>query len=341
LRKTIEKSVPCGIVALDLDGNQTYVNLFFSRMVGWVEEELVGQILPLAGLPGLNTKEIGDYFQSLLFNSTSDESIELQFLRKNGERFWGLIQTAPLNDREGNQIGLLLTVVDITRQKQSEKKLRVLSSKLIDAQETERKHVSAELHDSIGGRLAGIKYSLEKILYDIQNTNQSLENPLQEILSVVGTAIEEAQRITKNLHPSILDDLGVLSAMRSFCREFQDFYANIAINLNLHLYDNQIPEPHKILIYRVMQEALNNIAKHSGADTVDVTLEKHVDRIVLSVHDNGQGFDLEKIMQDEKSQGIGLRSMSDRTELFGGALQIKAKPGSGTLIQASWPDRII
>lgn len=336
-RKTIEKSVPCGIVALDLDGCQTYVNHFFCRMVGWREAELIGSKLPLINLVRHGSNVSGENLRSRLIESASGESIELQFKQKNGKQFWGLVQTAPLHDNEGGQIGLLMTVVDITRQKQSEKRLRVLSSKLIDAQETERKHLSIELHDSIGGKLAGIKYSIEKILYDIQNKTSSLEKPLQETLAIVHASIEEAQRITKNLHPSILDDLGILSAMKSFCREFKDIYSGYAIKLNFVLKEKDIPESLKILIYRVMQEAFNNIAKHSNADSIDVTLEKKDKRVNLLIRDNGEGFEIGPLMDHEQSHGMGLKSMSERTELFGGSLHIETKPGRGTLVRASWP----
>lgn len=336
-RKAIEKSVPCGVAAMDLKGRQTYVNQFFCRMVGWKEEDLLGAKFPFTYLSIEEINCFWDHFSRPTYDPISDKSFELQLRRKNGDRFWGLVQTATLHDSEGQRSGLLMSVVDITRQKQAEEKLRAMSSSLIDAQETERKHISTELHDSIGGKLTGIKYSLEKALYDVHGSNASQETPLPEILAIVQDTIEETQRITKNLHPSILDDLGILSAIRSFCREFQDIYSNICINLNFDFEERQIPESLKILIYRVMQEALNNVAKHSGAETIDLTLEQVPDRFILSIRDNGNGFDLEKVMRDEDSQSMGLRSMNEKTELFGGSLRIETAPGNGTLVQAAWP----
>jgi len=336
LRKKIEKSVPCGIAAMDLDGCQTYVNNLFCRMLGWQEKELIGTPLPLAVPIKNRANRFPESFQKQFNDSAWGQSAELQFLCKNGEQLWGLVQTTQLYDSEGNQVGLLMSVVDITRQKKAEERLRALSSRLIDAQESERKHLSIEIHDSIGGKLAGIKYSLEKTLYDIHHDNKSLEHSLQEILAIVHGTIEEAQRITKNLHPSIIYDLGLLSAMKSFCREFQDIYSDISVNLNFDFKENQLAESIKILIYRVMQEAFNNVAKHSGADRIDLAIEQKADRVIVSIYDNGKGFDLETVIEDDKLQGIGLKSMSERTELFGGKLHLKSKPGCGTLVRASW-----
>jgi PAS domain S-box-containing protein len=340
-RKTIEKSVPCGIVALDLDGRQTYVNHYFCAMIGWDEEELLGQKAPFISLPQRKPENDG-YTWDLLsyFDSEAEDNLELQLRRKDGELFWALVQTAPLHDSDGQQTGMLMTVVDIAKQKEAEQKLRMLSSRLIDAQEIERKHISAELHDSIGAKLAGIKYSLEKTIFDIKFGQVALDKPLMEILSIVQDTIEETQRITKNLRPSILDDIGLIPAIRSYCREFQDIYSDIAIQLDCSIEEKQTPESIKILVYRVMQEALNNIAKHSSADKVDLTLKQDSACIILVIQDNGKGFDMDSLSSDEESQGLGLRSMSEKTQIFGGSLHIETKPGEGTLVQASWPYRM-
>jgi PAS domain S-box-containing protein len=337
LRKTIEKSVPCGIVAVDLRGRQTYVNPFFCSMVGWHEEDLAGSKFPFVYLSEENIDDFQQYFQKTPKDCVFTESAEFLFLRKNERPFWGLVQFAPLHDSEGQRIGMLMSVVDISMQKQAEEKLRRLSSRLIDAQETERKHISAEIHDSIGGKLTGIKYSLEKAIHDVHHGRAVLEKPLHDTLNIVQDVIEEAQRIIKSLHPSILEDLGILSAIKSYCREFQRIYSGISIRINFIIDENQIPESLKILIYRVMQEALNNIAKHSGAEKAAITLKRRSDRLILEVSDNGQGFEPEAILTSEGSTGLGIVSMSERTELFGGVLDIETGTGKGTLVRASWP----
>jgi len=337
-RKTIEESIPSGISAFDMDGHQIYVNRVFCKMVGWSEKELIGTKYPFKYWPPEEIESVPANFQSLLGGDVASDGIELPFRRKNGDRFWGLVLTATLTDSKGKIIGQLMSVADISAHKRAEKALRALSSKLIGAQERERKLVSQDLHDSIGGKLTGIKYSLEKIISDLKNAKGGMETSLKEVLSIVQSLIEETQRISKHLHPSILDDLGLLAAMRGICREFREIYAEIEIKLDLRIHEHEMPELLKTSIFRILQEALNNIAKHSGADIVTIFLEKTSQRIELTIKDNGKGFDLNDLRDEGSHQrGLGLQSIRERTELFRGTIDIRSKKGKGTTIHAAWP----
>ncbi|MGD9043805.1 MAG: ATP-binding protein, partial [Desulfobacterales bacterium] len=277
-------------------------------------------------------------FQLLLNGDVPSDGIELPFRRKNGDRFWGLVLSATLTDSKGNKRGQLMSVADISARKHAEKAMRALSSRLINAQETERKIVSQDLHDSIGGKLTGLKYSLEKIISDLGNVPDALETSLKDVLSIVQNTIEETQRITKHLHPSILDDLGLFAAIRGICREFKEVYADIRVKNNFEIHEHDVPESLKILIFRILQEALNNVAKHSGADTVNLSLRKNKQTIELTIEDNGKGFDLHEVLYtDGHDRGLGLQSIRERTELFGGSIDIRSKKGKGTTIHADWP----
>ena len=135
-----------------------------------------------------------------------------------------------------------------------------------------------------------------------------------------------------DLRPSILDDLGILATVAWFIREFQRVYSHISIQDQINVEENQIPGSLKIVLFRILQEAMNNIAKHSKADLVRLSLRKKETRIELSIKDNGAGFDLDSI-----KQGMGMTSMQERTELSGGTFTINSTPGSGTMIKVSWP----
>jgi PAS domain S-box-containing protein len=337
-RKTIEKSIPCGITGFDTEGYQIYVNRIFCEMVGWTEEELIGTQYPFKYWQQEDIETFSDNFQVLVSGGVSSDGIELPFRRKNGDYFWGLVLSSILTDSKGNRRGQLMSVADISAQKRAEKSMRILSSQLINAQESERKIVSQDLHDSIGGKLTGIKYSLEKIISDLQDVTPSLETSLKDILSIVQSTIEETQRITKNLHPSILDDLGLFAAIREICREFREVYSDLQITNNFEMDENEIPQSLKILIFRIVQEAFNNIAKHSGADTVKLSLTRGKRMIELAVEDNGKGFDLQKVLQENRHErGLGLQTIRERTELFNGSIDIQSKSEKGTTIRANWP----
>jgi PAS domain S-box-containing protein len=337
-RKTIEESVPCGISGFDMDGHQIYVNRVFCEMVGWPEKDLIGAKYPFKYWPPDEMENVATNFQMLLSGDVPSDGIELPFRRKNGDRFWGLVLSATLTDSKGNKIGQLMSVADISARKRAEKAMRALSSRLINAQEMERKTVSQDLHDSIGGKLTGIKYSLEKTISDLENVPGSFETSLKDVLSVVQSTIEETQRITKHLHPSILDDLGLFAAIREICREFKGVYSDIQVTNNFEINEHEVPGSLKILIFRILQEALNNVAKHSGADTVTLSLKKTKRKIELTIEDNGKGFDLHEVLHgDSHERGLGLQSIRERTELFGGSIDIRSKRGNGTTIRADWP----
>jgi PAS domain S-box-containing protein len=336
-RKTIEESIPLGISGFDMEGHQIYVNRVFCEMVGWSEEELIGAKYPFKYWPPGEIETVAADFQLLLSGDVPSHGIELPFRRKNGERFWGLVLTATLTDSKGSKIGQLMSVADISARKRAEKAMRALSSRLINAQEMERKIVSQDLHDSIGGKLTGIKYSLEKIISDLENVPGSFETSLKDVLSIVQSTIEETQRITKHLHPSILDDLGLFAAIREICREFKEVYSDIQVTSHFEINEREVPGSLKILIFRILQEALNNVAKHSAADTVTLSLKKSKRKIELTIKDNGKGFDLHEVLHgNSHERGLGLQSIRERTELFEGSIDIRSKRGKGTTICADW-----
>jgi signal transduction histidine kinase len=186
--------------------------------------------------------------------------------------------------------------------------------------------------------LTAIKYSIERIVTDLHHEKDTIESSLEDILAIVHDTIDETQRIYHNLHPAIIDDLGLNAALRSLCREFREVYNTIAIETYFEVPENRVPDPLKILIYRILQEALNNVAKHSQADRVEVSLGLLGNAIELVVKDNGQGFDLAEMQSVElRRRGIGLESIRERTVIFGGSLEIESAAGQGTTIRVTWP----
>lgn len=332
-RRAIEEGIPAGIAGFDRHGKQIYVNAVFCEMVGWPEAVLIDKPFPQPYW-AFEESEGRPVFEKIL----SSGSFEIQLQRETGEKLWFLVYSNELSDSAGATIGRLISIANIEMQKRTENALRYLSSKLIDAQEQERKHVARDLHDSIGGKLAGIKYSLEKVIAELTPRATGVDRTLRETVAAVQSTIAEAQRITHNLHPSVLDDLGLISAMRGYCREFQTVYPSIKIKLNFGLDEENVASSVKILVYRVLQEAMNNVAKHSRADSVEIGLQKASGCIQLRVVDNGTGFvpatDGEL---DRTHRKLGLENMRERTELFGGALDIDSPCGRGTRIVASWP----
>jgi signal transduction histidine kinase len=222
--------------------------------------------------------------------------------------------------------------------RRSEEQLRELSRKILDAQENERKRVAQEIHDSLGGSLAAIKFALEEKLESMEQNPSPEVITLEKIISHVDDAISESRRISANLRPSLLDDLGLLATLSWFCREFEKLHPHIQIEKQLDVKEDEIPEIIKVVVYRVLQEAMNNVAKHSNAKRVRLQLVKQHNRIELDVADNGCGFDPEeKFSETSTFGGFGLQSMRDRTMLCDGKFEIASKKGKGTTVHISLP----
>ncbi len=215
--------------------------------------------------------------------------------------------------------------------------LRHLSSRLLSAQEDERKRIAGELHDTIGSCLSGVKFKVENTLQQIGKAANLGTESLRAIIPVIQEGIEECRRMQTDLRPSMLDDLGLVPTLSWFCRRFQTIYTGMKVELEQPLEESEIPNSLKIVIYRVVQEAMNNIAKHSQADLVRLSLHKMDGNLELVLEDNGQGFDMEKMLAaDSTRRGLGLTSMRERTELSGGSFAIESTEGRGTIIRASW-----
>jgi signal transduction histidine kinase len=234
---------------------------------------------------------------------------------------------------------------DITERKQAEEEvkrtgeqMRELSRKILDAQENERKLVAQEIHDSIGGSLAAIKFALEEKLDSMGKNPSPGVISLEKIISQVDETINESRRISARLRPSLLDDIGLLATISWFCREFEKVHSEVQIEQHLEVEENEIPEMAKVVIYRVLQEAMNNVAKHSDATRVRLHLAKTDDRIEFSIADNGAGFDPEeKFSESTTVSGFGLLGMRDRTILCDGRFEIASQKGKGTTVHISLP----
>ncbi len=225
--------------------------------------------------------------------------------------------------------------------KESEESLRTLSAKLFDAKEEERKHISRELHDGIGQYLTSIKFITESTISRLEKGPCAAEmEPLRTSVPIIRTVIDEVRKMSMNLRPSTLDDFGICVTIDWFCREFQQIYDNIRLTVDIDVAESEVPDELKIIIFRILQEALNNVSTHSRADSATVDLARTGKGLGLIIRDNGIGFNIRsrKIAQ-RTNRGLGLVSMKERTELYGGTFRIRSSARSGTTVHAFWPDK--
>jgi PAS domain S-box-containing protein len=319
-------------------------NPALERVFGYSEKEVVGRNTEFFHV----NRNMYEKFGRELFHALDAKGIyhtEYKLRRKDGSVFFSENTVTAIVDDSGNRTGLVSFVRDITERKHAEEALkkleeqrRYLSARLLEAQETERRYVANELHDSIGSSLAGIKMALELKLKAMQKgagTSEAID--LETIIARAREVMENTKRIQKNLRPLVLDNLGLIPAIRSLCREFEQTHPDIAITPNLEL-NEEVSESMRIAIYRICQEALNNIARHSGARAASLSLTKRSSNIELVIGDEGHGFDIEEALKaGEVRQGIGLFSMRERCELAGGSFSLLSSTGEGTIVSACWP----
>jgi signal transduction histidine kinase len=219
---------------------------------------------------------------------------------------------------------------------------RAIANLVVVAQEEEKRRIAMDLHDDLGQTLNTIKFSMQTMLKESSlQSDPHLKTQLMAMIEVAQSAIDSVERIATDLRPAILDQLGFLSTCRWMLRQFCLAHGELGIDLKLTVKEADISEVLKITLFRIIQEALNNIAKHSRADFVRVRLKKEKNRLFLTIEDNGVGYDETELEHKRANRpGRGLANMIYRAVESGGHCTIDSRKGRGTLVMASWPLRL-
>jgi general secretion pathway protein G len=222
----------------------------------------------------------------------------------------------------------------------SRDELSLLSAQLMTTQEDERKRIAQELHDSIGQSLSAIKYSLERAEEMVHNNAPgNVHDLLAMTIRRVQHTLDSIRSIAMNLRPSLLDDLGVVSAVRWFCREFNEVYPPIRVHTDLELTDDSVPPALATTIFRTVQELLNNVARHAAASNAFISMRSDAGRLTLEICDDGIGFEPQENAGTSATGGHGLRGLRERAAKTGGTFSLTSKRGCGTMVRVGWPLR--
>ena len=238
--------------------------------------------------------------------------------------------------REGSTVSVRVYAHDITRRKRAEEAIQALAKRVVFAQEQERQRVSRELHDEAGQALTALKLSLELLMAELPAGTEALRQNLAEAVALADSARERIRSLARGLRPPALDTVGLNLTLEAFCRDFSK-RTQLAVR-----YEGTevggLSDAMTICLYRVLQEALTNVAKHAQATEVEVRLQRDDGEVRLLVSDNGRGFDPPsgRSLSQERI-GIGLLGMVERLELFGGRLQVASQPGRGVRLAAHLP----
>ena len=250
--------------------------------------------------------------------------------RENGTK-WVRWEIRPWFNIDGVPGGILIFAEDITHRKQTEEALSGMTGKLVEAQEQERARIARELHDDINQRLAVLAIECDRLRErsDLPREVRGYAHKLKELAADISSRV---YAVSHQLHSSTLDVLGLVKGMRGWCKEFGN-QQKLEIDFKS---DNvpSVPQQISLCLFRVLQEALHNAAKHSGVKRIEVQLAKKPSEIHLTVRDSGRGFEMGAAGQ---SKGLGLTSMKERVRLVGGTITIESKPMGGATIHVRVP----
>jgi signal transduction histidine kinase len=231
-------------------------------------------------------------------------------------------------------VPLMLLAAVISDRQRAEEMLRGVSGKLIDAQEKERQRIGRELHDDIGQRLALLTVELQQLKEASPDSADDVHSRMDELLKQTSEIATDVQALSHELHSAKLEYLGIVGAMRGFCKEFAD-QQRMEVEFRNHDLPIPLPSPEvSLCLFRVLQEALHNASKHSGVRHFEVVLWGRTGEIHLAVSDTGAGFDFQTT---KEGRGLGLTSMQERLKLVNGELSIDSHPKRGTTIHARAP----
>ena len=272
--------------------------------------------------------------------------VETEGVRDDASRFFVRVSCFPNFGPNGQVAGFIKVVEDITQRRRVKEALRAseealrkskesyrsLAGQLLTAQETERRRLARELHDDLTQRLAALAIEATRLEHQLQPSQGAISGRLKEMRDKIEELSKDTHSISRRLHPSVLDDLGLADAVNSECASFAQ-REGIMVNYKPENIPQGVPPDIALCIYRIIQESLRNIARHARATEVDISLVGKNDAIHLSLKDNGIGFNPLKV----KKGGLGLASMKERVYLVHGDFSIQSRPGQGTVIEVLIP----
>lgn len=333
--RTLLENAPYPLLVINADTSINYVNSALEEFTEYSSEELLGCKPPYPWWVGDLEAQVDELKSALL---RGEQKIERLGRKKTGELFWIQVSDQPVAIN-GELRFFLSNWVDITERKKSEeqksrlnRELRNLTAHLESVREEERGNISRMIHDELGQALTALKMDVCWLRKSLDENQQPLLGLTESMVRLIDATFQKVRWLSTVLRPIWLDDLGLPDTMRWLAEEFQemtDIKCKVTIDRKLNL-DKQL----STIIYRIFQEAMTNIFRHSKASQVRVSLKNENNRVVLTVVDNGVGISKKRI---SSPRSFGIMGMRERAQFLGGTFEISGTRGKGTTILVTIP----
>lgn len=327
--RAVFEAAPDGIVIVDESGVIRDVNPKVEMLFGYARDELLGRSVEALVPEAARDAHVGQRagFVREPVARPMGIGLELRGRRKDGSEFPVEISLSPLCTDEG------LFVISIVRDVTQRRRLRAFGIGALRAAEEERRRIARELHDDTAQRLAAVLLRLR--LLSAERPGPGRDRLFEEVRSELLEAAEGVRRIARGLRPPALEDAGVATAIRSHVRT-RLVEGGPRVELSLDSVDEVLDEEAKLVLYRIVQEALSNVVRHAQASRVNIRVEVSEERVVAVVEDDGRGFD-SRTGLEASGRGLGLVGMRERATLVGGRVVVDSAPGAGTRVRLEIP----
>jgi len=326
------------IFVYDLQGEIIAANRACAKLSGFAPAEMVGMGIGTF-LSGEVRNAVGEIAEKLLDGEAVDGPFELRLIKRDGTE--AIVEVMPSLIVRGEQpVGVQAIARDVTEARRMQESLRYYVSQVLNAQEGERLRIARELHDDTAQALTGLSRRLDMLVdtlpADGGRLPQEVRGCLEELRDQSDTILEGVRRFSRALRPPVLDDLGLLPALKWLAMALEE--QGIAANITVLGEQRRLPDGAELALFRIAQEALNNVRKHSGASAVELTVDFRGGGLVVTVADNGTGFEIPGSTSDLAECGkLGIMGMQERTRLLGGTLSVNSEPGAGTTVVVTVP----
>lgn len=322
-----------GIIVRDLDGNIRMINRAMADLTGYDLSELGGMNIAQLLAP-TSLERVREMQARLLAKSgrTSSERYELRLIRKDGTQRIGEAITSLFEGQEG-AVYVLATVRDVTEQREARESIRAYANQVLRAQEEERNRIARELHDETLQELASLGLELDLVTKDDGRLPRETLQVLAKLRERTSSIMDGIRRFTRDLRPPMLDELGLVEALQWLVDDLNAQQKALHVSFEIHGTPTRFPPEKELLFFRIAQEALSNVRKHSGATAALVSIVFDPKRATLRVQDNGRGFRVAEGTGGLARLGkLGLIGMQERASLLGGTLTIDSDEGKGTTV---------